>query len=105
MVSCPRILEARQFKVPAGGKTVYRMARHQSYNMNHKEDFFQAVRAGRKPCMDIEAGRRAGSICILGNLAWLPGGKLHRNGEERRFIGDPSRSCVCSSSIMRLSES
>ena len=84
----PAEAKARDFKVPPGGKRVYRMAKHRDYNMNHKEDFLQAIRTGKTPCMDIEAGHRAGSMCILGNLAYLLGRKLHWDGAKQRFIGD-----------------
>ena len=84
----PAEKKARDFKVPAGGRTVYRMARHGDYNMNHKEDFLEAIRTGKRPCMDIEAGHRAGSLCILGNLAWLLGRKLHWDGRKQQFLGD-----------------
>ena len=74
--------------MPPGGETVYRMAKHRDYNMNHKEDFFGAIRTGRRPCMDIEAGHRAGSMCILGNLSYLLGRKLHWDGKKQLVIGD-----------------
>ena len=80
--------KARHFKVPAGGVEVYRMDKHQDYDMNHKEDWFQAIKAGRKPCMDIEAGHRAGSMCILGNLAYLLGRKLRWDGAKQEFLND-----------------
>ena len=80
--------KAAQFRVPAGGQTVYRMSKHKDYNMNHKQDFLDAIRTGRRPCMDIEAGHRAGSMCILGNLAWLLGRKLHWDGAKQEVIGD-----------------
>ena len=80
--------KARDFRVPPGGREVYRMARHGDYNMNHKEDWFQAIQTGRKPCMDIEAGHRAGSMCILGNLAYLLGRTLHWDGAKQEVVGD-----------------
>ena len=80
--------KARTFTVPAGGQTVYRMDKHADYNMNHKEDFFQAIRAGARPCMDIEAGHRAASLCILGNLSWVLGRKLDWDGANERVIDD-----------------
>ena len=80
--------KAAQFRAGPGGQTVYRMAKHQDYNMNHKEDFLDAIRTGRRPCMDIEAGHRAGSMCILGNLSWLLGRTLRWDGEKQEVIGD-----------------
>jgi hypothetical protein len=80
--------KARNFKVPAGGVEVYRMDKHKNYNMNHKEDWFGAIKTGRKPCMDIEAGHGAATMCILGNLSYLLGRKLRWDGKKQRVIGD-----------------
>ena len=81
--------KAQNFKVPAGGVEVYKMDKHADYNMNHKEDWFQAIKTGRKSCMDIEAGHQAAVMCILGNLSFLLGRKLFWDGEKQEFIGDP----------------
>jgi len=80
--------KARNFKVPAGGVTVYRMDKHADYNMNHKEDFFQAIRTGKRPCMDIETGHRVATLCNLGNLSYRLGRKLRWDGEKQQVIGD-----------------
>lgn len=80
--------KARNFKVPAGGVEVYRMDKHKDYNMNHKEDWFGAIKTGRKPCMDVEAGHGAATMCILGNLSYLLGRKLHWDGKKQQVIGD-----------------
>ena len=40
--------------LPAGGVEVYRVDKHEDYNMNHKEDWIRAIETGKKPCMDIE---------------------------------------------------
>jgi predicted dehydrogenase len=80
--------KARRFKVPPGGKHVYRMDKHADYNVNHKADWLQAIKSGLKPCMDIELGHRAATLCILGNLSYVLGRKLRWDGEKERFIGD-----------------
>jgi len=64
------------------------MARHADYNMNHKEDFFQAIKTGKRPCMDIEIGHRVATLNNLGNLAYLLGRKLTWDGANERFVGD-----------------
>ncbi len=80
--------KARNFKVPAGGVEVYRMDKHADYNVNHVEDWVQAILTGRKPCMHIEAGHNAATMCIIGNLAYLLGRKLHWDGKKRCFVDD-----------------
>ncbi len=80
--------KARQFKLPAGGTEVYRMDKHADYNMNHKEDFFQAILRGTKPCMGIEVGHRVATMNNLGNLSYLLGRKLAWDGKRERVLGD-----------------
>ena len=84
----PAAEKARKFKVPAGGVEVYRMAKHSDYNMNHKEDWLQAIKSGRKPCMDIETAHRVANLCNLGNLSYILGRKLSWDGEKERFVDD-----------------
>jgi hypothetical protein len=56
--------------------------------MNHFEDWIQAIKTGRKPIMDIEAGHNAATMCIIGNLSYLLGRKLAWDGKRQRFTGD-----------------
>jgi hypothetical protein len=76
------------FTVPPGGVEVYRMAKHADYNMNHKEDWLQAIKAGKRPCMDVEIGHRVATLNNLGNLAYILGRKLVWDGEREQFVGD-----------------
>ena len=84
----PAAEKARKFKVPAGGVEVYRMAKHADYNMNHKEDWFAAIRSGLKPCMDIQTGHRVATMCNLGNLSYLLGRKLTWDGVKQEVAAD-----------------
>jgi len=84
----PAADRVRQFTIPPGGVEVYRMAKHDDYNMNHKEDWLQAIKAGRRPCMDIEFGHRVANLCNLGNLSYILGRKLTWDGDKEQFIGD-----------------
>jgi predicted dehydrogenase len=90
--------KARNFQTPPGGVEAYKMDRFKNdncefgsneYNMNHKEDWFQAIKTGRKPCMDIEKGHQTAVMCILGNLSYVLGRKLQWDGEKQEVIGDP----------------
>jgi predicted dehydrogenase len=84
----PAAEKVRRFKVPAGGVQVYRMAKHEDYNKNHKEDWLQAIREGKKPCMDIEVAHRVANLCNLGNLSYILGRKLRWDGRKEQFVGD-----------------
>ena len=80
--------QVRQFKVPPGGVWVDRVAKHDDYNMNHKEDWYQAIRSGRKPIMHLAAGHAAATMCILGNLSYVLGRKLHWDAQRQEVVGD-----------------
>jgi predicted dehydrogenase len=80
--------KVRSFKIPANGVQVHRVDRFDDYNMNHKQDWLEAIRTGRKPVMDIVAGHNAATMCILGNLSYILGRKLHWDGQNQRLIGD-----------------
>jgi len=81
--------KARNFKVPPGGVEVYRMDKHADYNMNHKEDWIRAIKAGKKPCMDIEIGHRVANMNNLGNMSYLLRRKLRWDGAGQRVLDDP----------------
>jgi len=81
--------KARNFKVPAGGVEVYRMDKYADYNMNHKEDWLQAIRTGATPCMDIEKGHRTATMCNLGNLSYLLGRTLRWDTKKQEIVDDP----------------
>jgi predicted dehydrogenase len=80
--------KARDFKVPPGGVQVYRMDRHEDYNVNHKADWLQAIKTGAKPCMDIELAHRTATVCILGNLSYMLGRKLQWDDDKEQVVGD-----------------
>ena len=84
----PAEKKARDFKVPAGGVEVYRMDKHADYNMNHKEDFFQAILTGKAPCMDIELGHRVANLNNLGNLSYVLDRKLVWDGQREQVVND-----------------
>ena len=84
----PAAERVRKFKIPVGGVDVYRMAKHADYNMNHKQDWFQAIKSGKQPCMDIEIGHRVATLNNLGNLSYLLGRKLYWDGAKEQFIDD-----------------
>lgn len=73
--------KALKFELPPGGKDVYR-------SPGHMENFIECVKTRKQPIMPAEAGARAATICILGNIAWLLGRKLYWDPVNERFIND-----------------
>lgn len=80
--------KAHEYKVPPGGVEVSQVDKYVDYNMNHKEDWLQAIWKGKRPCMDIELAHRSSTLCILGNLSYLLGRKLEWDAVNERVIGD-----------------
>jgi hypothetical protein len=68
---------------------VYRTDEYSDFNMNHKADWFKAIREGHhRPAMDIEIGHRVATLCNLGNLSMILGRKLVWDGVKKEVVGD-----------------
>lgn len=81
--------EAINFKLPPGGKEVYRTDEYEDFNMNHKADWFKSIREGYlRPAVDIEIGHRTATLCNLGNLSYILGRKLVWDGVNEKVVGD-----------------
>ena len=80
--------KALDFQVPSGGVHVARVDKHTDYNLNHKEDWFNAIKTGQRPIMDIEFAHGTAALCILGNLSYILGRKLQWDGARELIIGD-----------------
>ena len=80
--------KAHEYVVPPGGVTIPRIDKYADYNMNHKVDWFRAIRTGQRPIMDIEPAHRSSTLCILGNLSWLLGRKLTWDAQREQVVGD-----------------
>lgn len=82
--------EAVNFKLPPGGVEVHRTCEYADFNMNHKADWFKAIRdPSYLPAVDIEIGHRVATLCNLGNLSCILGRKLEWDGVRQEVVGDP----------------
>jgi hypothetical protein len=54
----------------------------------HKEDWFKGIRTGTKTIMNIEAGAGVANLCVLGNLSYILGRKLHWDQQNQEIVGD-----------------
>jgi len=77
--------KAKGYQVPAGGVQPYR-------SPGHFQDWLDCIRSRSKPIMNIEAGHRVATLCILGNIAYRLGRKLNWDPVAEDFIGDPEAS-------------
>ncbi len=80
---------AVNFKMPPGGVEVHRTNQFKDFNMNHKADWFDAIRKNKRPAVDIEIGHRIATMCNLGNLSYRLGRKLVWDGEKQQVVDDP----------------
>jgi len=80
--------EAVNFKVPPGGVEIQRTAEYEDFNLNHKADWFKAIKTGTLPAVDIEIAHRTATLCNLGNLSYILGRKLVWDGEKQEVVDD-----------------
>jgi predicted dehydrogenase len=80
---------AVNFKLPPGGYDPPRTAEYDNFNLNHKADWFRAIRdSSYRPAVDIEIGHRVATLCNLGNISYMLGRALVWDGVEQRVVGD-----------------
>jgi predicted dehydrogenase len=82
--------KVRQWQPPADAVNVYE-------SPGHMEDWFLGIRTGQKTIMNIEAAARVANLCILGNLSYILGRKLHWDAEAWQIVGDDEAQRLASS--------
>jgi len=78
---CGTERKAKEYKVPPGGVTLFK-------SPGHTQNFFDCVKSRKRPLMHIEAGHRTATLCVIGNISYLLGRKLHWDPVKERFVGD-----------------
>jgi predicted dehydrogenase len=78
---CGTEQKANDYEPPASGVHPYK-------SPGHEEDFFNCIRTRQKPIMTIEAGHAVATLCILGNISYILGRKLHWDAKSEKVIGD-----------------
>ena len=85
--------KAREWVPPPGFKDVYK-------SPGHWEDFFEGIKSGKKPIMNIEAAVGVANLTVLGNLSAILGrkiqwdqaqGEINGDEEARRMMARPQR--------------
>jgi hypothetical protein len=61
---------------------------HRSPDFDHFADWFEAIKTGRDPVMNIEAGVATAYLTVLGNLSLLLGRTLTWDPTKREIVGD-----------------
>lgn len=86
---CKTEEKALQYQPPAGGEVyLHPSAPGTETTERHRQDWYDCIRTGRLPVMDVAIGHATCSLCILGNLAWTLGRKLTYDMKAEQFIGD-----------------
>jgi predicted dehydrogenase len=87
--------KAFNYTPPSDGVHVYK-----SPNFRHRDDFERSIRTREQPIMNIEAGHRVATLCILGNISYELGRKLEwdpvtekvkNDDEANRLLSRPGR--------------
>ena len=73
--------KAQAFEIPSDGYHPYR-------SPGHEQDWVDCIRSRKQPIMHIEAGHSVATLCILGNISYRLGRKLHWDPVNERCIGD-----------------
>ncbi len=73
--------KAMKFQIPDAGYHPYK-------SPGHEQDWLNCMRTREKPIMHIESGHRVATLCILGNISYRLGRKLHWDPVAERCIGD-----------------
>jgi predicted dehydrogenase len=73
--------EVRQFNPPPDIVDVYK-------SPGHIDDWFNGIKTGAKTIMNVEAGVGVANLCILGNLSFILGRKLHWDQKQGEILGD-----------------
>jgi hypothetical protein len=62
--------------------------KHAYVSPGHHLDWFEAIKTGKKPIMDIESSHRIATMCILANISYRIGRPIEWDGERQRIIDD-----------------
>jgi predicted dehydrogenase len=67
----------------------------------HAANFVECVRSRKPPNADIEIGHRSTSMCLLGNIAYKTGKKLHWDAQKEDFAGAPDASALLTRTLRK----
>jgi predicted dehydrogenase len=88
--ACNTEQKAKDYVPPAGGEVyLHPTDPAVSATERHRQNWYDCIRSGKHPVMDVEIGYRTVSMCILGNIAWRLGRKVTYDMGSERFIADP----------------
>lgn len=82
--------KAINYEPPSDGVKVFK-------SPGHHQNWFDCIKTREKTIMNIEAGHRVASMCILGNLAYRLGRPLEWDPVKEEFIGDAEANRLLSS--------
>ena len=86
---CDTEEKALQYQPPAGGEVyLHPVPPGTDTTERHRQDWYDCIRTGRLPVMDVAIGHATCSLCTLGNLAYTLGRKLTYDMGAERFLGD-----------------
>ena len=86
---CDTEEKAMQYQPPAGGEVyLHPTAPGTETTERHRQNWYDCIRTGNLPVMDVAIGHATCSLCTLGNLAYTLGRKLTYDMGAERFLND-----------------
>jgi predicted dehydrogenase len=67
----------------------------------HTANFVECVRSRKAPNADIEIGHRSTTVCLLGNIAYKTGKKLHWDAKKEDFTGASDASALLTRTLRK----
>ncbi|HET8549610.1 MAG TPA: Gfo/Idh/MocA family oxidoreductase [Bryobacteraceae bacterium] len=67
----------------------------------HAANFIECVRSRKPPNAEVEIGHRSTSLCLLGNIAYKTGRKLHWDAQREDFTGAPDASALLTRTLRK----
>ncbi|WP_448531426.1 hypothetical protein, partial [Pseudothermotoga sp.] len=85
---CETEAKAREYAPPSGGEHVYLHPVEADATQRHRLNFFDCIRTGKRPAMDVEIGHHVITLCNLGNIAYRLGRQVRFDFATERFLDD-----------------
>ncbi len=87
--ACETEQKAKDYVPPSGGEVYLHPADlNTSATERHHLNWYDCIRTGKRPAMDVEIGYRTVTLCILGNIAYTLGRRVTFDTAQERFVAD-----------------
>lgn len=93
---CDTEAKAKNFQTPPGGFEPYLFPVEADPTERHRQNWFDCIRTGKRPVMDVEIGYRVVTLAIVGNIAYKLGRAVTYDMAAEKFVGDDEANLMLS---------